>query len=175
MIVLEKKLSSILKSDVKPTGVADQLRFAQLCGHKKCYAAAVRFYADAFATQPNLTNSLASGHRYNAARFAALGAAGQGEDVGKLEDKERAGLRKQALGWLRDDLDLWAKQVENGKPPVRAAVRQTLQHWQKDPDLAGLRDATALANLSAAERADFQKLWADVVALLKQCDAKDKS
>ena len=78
------------------------------------------------------------------------------------------------LDWLRADLDSWAKQVENGKPPVRAAIRQTLQHWQKDTDLNSLRDAAALANLSAAERADFQKLWADVAALMKKCATKDK-
>jgi hypothetical protein len=98
------------------------------------------------------------GHRYNAACAAALVASGKGEDADKLDDKERARLRQQALGWLRGDLDLWAKQVESGKPPVRAAVRQTLQHWQKDTDLASLRDAVALAKLPDAERADFEKL-----------------
>ena len=101
-------------------------------------------------------------------------ASGKGEDADKLDDKERVRLRQQALGWLRADLDLWAKQVENGKPPGRAAARQTLQRWQKDTDLASLRDAAALAKLPEAERAACQKLWADVAALLKKCAATDK-
>jgi tetratricopeptide (TPR) repeat protein len=173
LLVLDQKLPAILKGEVQPPNVAEQFGLAILCVAKNFYAGAARFYADALATEPKLTNNPAAGHRYNTAN-AARAAASQGEDAGKLDDKERARLRKQALGWLRADLDLWAKQVENGKPPVRAAARQTLQHWQKDTDLEGLRDAAALPNLPAAKRADYQKLWADAAALLKKCNPKDK-
>src|SRR5262249_16807387 len=44
----------------------------------------------------------------------------------------------------------------------RAAVQWKLRHWQKDSDLAGLRDAAALAKLSAEERGAYARLWADV-------------
>ena len=47
-------------------------------------------------------------------------------------------------------------------------ARLTLAGWQTDADLAGLRDADAVAKLPAAERDACRKLWADVEALLKR-------
>jgi serine/threonine-protein kinase len=105
---------------------------------------------------------------YDAARSAALAAAGQGEDATKLDDKERTRLRQQALDWLRADLALRRRQLESGQPADRAEVQQQLKRWQQDTDLAGIRDVAALAKLSAEERAACEKLWADVAALLKK-------
>jgi hypothetical protein len=61
-----------------------------------------------------------------------------------------------------------------GPPPSpgRAAVRQTLQHWQKRPDLAGVRDKAALDRLPAAERDAWQRLWSDVGSLLQRASEK---
>ncbi len=80
-----------------------------------------------------------------------MAAAGQGQDAAKLDDKERARLRRQALDWLRADLVLWSKQVENAKPNALAVARQTLRHWQEDTDLTSLRDTTALDRLPDKE------------------------
>jgi hypothetical protein len=99
---------------------------------------------------------------------AASLAGGQGKDADQLDDKERARLRRQALGWLRADLAAWTQVVDKAPPQARPAVRQALQHWQKDPDLAGLRDPDALAQLPEAERQACRKLWADVEALLRK-------
>jgi hypothetical protein len=93
--------------------------------------------ADAFAADPRLADDLQAAHRSNAACSAALAAAGQGEDAARLDDKEKARLRKQALDWLKADLVLRTRQLESGKPAARAAVQQTLRDWQKDSDLAG--------------------------------------
>ena len=95
-----------------------------------------------------------------------------GGDPAKLDDKERARLRQQALAWLRADLALWAKDVEGGKPADRGAAQRTLRHWQRDTDLAGVRDKEALAKLPEAERAEWEKLWTEVAALLKKAEAK---
>ena len=46
-----------------------------------------------------------------------------------------------------------------------------MRHWQKDTDLAGIRDAAALAKLPADEQKAFTQLWADVGALLKKANA----
>lgn len=51
---------------------------------------------------------------------------------------------------------------------------QTLNHWQKDPDLAGIRDTASLAKLPADEQKEFTQLWADVAVLLKKADEKPK-
>jgi hypothetical protein len=51
---------------------------------------------------------------------------------------------------------------------ARPVVQGALRHWQKDPDLAGLRDPDALARLPAAERAACSRFWTDVAALLQR-------
>jgi hypothetical protein len=135
---------------------------------RKLHHAAARLYADAFAADPKLADGLKTGHRYNAACSAALAAAG------KLDDKDKARLRQQALDWLRADLALRARQLESGQPAAGAEVRQELKHWQKDTDLAGLRDQGALAKLPAEERAACAKLWADVAALVQKALEKAK-
>ena len=87
------------------------------------------------------------------------------------DDKERARLRGQALGWLRANLALWWKQAESASAESRAAAQRTLRQWQQDADLAGVRGKEALAALPAKERAEWEKLWADVADLLRRLDA----
>jgi tetratricopeptide (TPR) repeat protein len=122
------------------------------------------FYADAFAAEPKLADDLRAYHRYNAACCAALAAA-RDADGPRPDARERARLRGQALGWLRADLVAWAKATD------RALVRRTLAHWQQDADLAGVRGQEALAALPAGERAEWERLWADVADLLRRLDA----
>ena len=43
----------------------------------------------------------------------------------------------------------------------------SVQDWQKDSDLAGVR-GEALAKLPDTERASWEKLWAEVAAVLKK-------
>jgi tetratricopeptide (TPR) repeat protein len=173
LLALGDKLPALLRGEAKPADAAEGLALAQLCQrHKRLYAAAARFYADAFTDQPRLADDIGSGQRYDAACAAALAGGGQGHDADKLSDPERARLRTQALGWLRADLVAWTKLVDTGKPEARAAVQKTLRHWQRDADLAGLRDAAALAKLPADERQACHKLWADVEALLRKAQGK---
>jgi tetratricopeptide (TPR) repeat protein len=70
-------------------------------------AAAARFAAEAFAARPKLADDLRFPNRRNAACSAALAGCGQGQDAAKLDDAERARLRRQALDWLRADLAAW--------------------------------------------------------------------
>src|SRR5262249_41486470 len=105
---------------------------------------------------------------------AALAAAGQGQDEPPPEDAAKAKLRLQALAWLRADLALWTQRLESGQSAARAAVQQMMKHWQQDPDLAGIRDAAALAKLPPNERAALPTLWAGVTALLKKAKEKAK-
>jgi tetratricopeptide (TPR) repeat protein len=157
-----------------PASNDERLGLIEWCQIKKLHRTAARLYAAAFAADPKLADDLNAGHRYDAACSAALAAAGQGEDAAKVDDKERARLRTLALDWLRADLVLRTRQLESGKPADRAAVRQALRHWQQDTDLAGLRDQAALAKLPAEERAAYEKLWADVVAILKKAGEETK-
>jgi serine/threonine-protein kinase len=172
MLALEARLPAVLQGKDKPAGAAECLDFAALCQATKRYAAAARLYADAFAADPKLAGDLRAGHRYNAACCAALAAAGQGEGAGKLADEERKRLRKQALDWLRAELTARTKQSKSWWPGEAGQAREALRHWQKDADLAGLRDTAALGKFPAAERDAWQRLWADVDARLQRAQEK---
>ena len=165
------KLTAFLDGSYTPTSNEERLGLIEWCQIKKLNHTAAGLYAAAFAADPKLADDLKAGHRYNAACYAALAAAGQGEDVAKLDDKERTRLRQQALDWLSADLALRTKQLESGQPADRAEVQQTMSHWQQDTDLAGIRDAAALVKLPADEQKAFTQLWADVAALLKKAQA----
>jgi tetratricopeptide (TPR) repeat protein len=156
-----------------PASNDERLGLAEWCQIKKLNRAAAGLYAAAFAADPKLADDLKDGHRYQGACHAALAAAGQGDPgaPGKLDDKERTRLRKQALDWLRADLALRAQQLNTGKPADRAEVQQTMRHWQQDIDVAGIRDAAALAKLPADERNACTQLWTDVAQLLKNANA----
>jgi hypothetical protein len=91
----------------------------------------------------------------------------------KLAERERSRLREQGLAWLRADLALWEDQVEKGAEQP-AAVQAALRHWQQDADLAGVREAAALEKLPEDQRKQWNKLWADVAALLKECGEEPK-
>jgi serine/threonine-protein kinase len=173
LAALEPKLPAFLRGEVLPRNDRERIALAELCHeHKQLYCAAVRFYAAAFNANPKLANTLRPPLRYTAACAAVLAAAGRGKDAGKLDDKERAGLRRQALEWLRADLAVLADGVENAPRQASPVVRGFLSHWQKSPLLDSVRLEEALAKLPEAERKDWQKLWADVEALRKKADKR---
>jgi tetratricopeptide (TPR) repeat protein len=134
--------------------------------------AAVEAFRKAFTIRPVLAEDLHGGPRSRAAGAAALAGCGLGEDSAKLDARQRARLRQQALTWLRADLALWAKRLDGGKPADRKAAADTLRRWQKAKDLAGLRDKDAVARLPVDEREACRKLWAEVGALLQKAGGK---
>ncbi len=105
------------------------------------------------------------GARFDAACAAALTGCGIGEDVGKLDEQQRAGLRKQAFDWLRAECDAWAEKNRVGKPEEQRLAATAVRSWLNNEDLAGVRDEHALAGLPADERRDWQALWAKAAAL----------
>jgi tetratricopeptide (TPR) repeat protein len=166
-IELDPKLPKILKGEVQPANVGERLELAQLCQLpcKSLNAAAVRFYADAFAEQPRLADDLENQPRYNAACAAARAGCGQGKDADQSDDKQRVLLRRQALEWLRADLAAYRQLLEKQPNEAGPDISQRMQQWQQDTDFAGVRGPEALAKLPEAERLDWQKLWAEVETL----------
>jgi Flp pilus assembly protein TadD len=165
LLAYDHLLPLVLQGTASPATADDGTTLAELCWqpYKQLYAASARLYRDAFAARPELAGQLRQEHRYNAAGCAVLASAGQGRDAAGLDEKERVAWRRQALEWLQADLAAWEKLAAN-----KAAVRRQFQHWRKNPDLVSVRDAAALAKLPADERAAWQKLWADVDALLQR-------
>src|SRR5262249_25865062 len=150
----------VLSGEVKAADADECLGLALICQqHKKLHHTAYRLFADAFAEQPTLTQDLQHQHRYNAACAAALAGCGQGKDADQTDDKARIRLRRQALDWLQADLTAWRKALEEQPAKSRPAVQKTMQHWQKDADFNGVRDAQPLAKLSPAEQEAWRSLW----------------
>src|SRR5262249_13308247 len=141
---------------------------------KRSYAGAARLYADALAANPRLGEDPRAQHRYNAARSAALAAAGHGEGARPLPDKVNLMLRRQALRWLRADLAMWVRGLNSTSPDAPGAVQRALQRWLRDTDLAGVRDQEALAKLPADERLAWLALWAEVANHAELAEARVK-
>ena len=174
LVEQDRKLAAIREGKEKPADDAERLALAQLCQlpYKKLYVASARFFSEAFAHDAKFADDMQKQNRYNAACAAALAGCGQGHDGDNLEDKERAGLRQQAVEWLRADIAYWTKQAASDKSADGDRMRQTLRHWQEDSDLSGLRDPAELAKLPADEQEACRKLWVDVQAALDKADAK---
>jgi serine/threonine protein kinase/tetratricopeptide (TPR) repeat protein len=168
---LDGKLAGFLEGKSTPASPVERIELAELCTLKHLPRAAARFYGQAFSEQPALANDLGPGHRYNAACSAALAGCGQGKDTAKLDNKEREQLRRQALDWLRDNLESVGRLLD--KTPDKAPdLTNVLKHWLADPDFAGVRGPEAFAKLPADERQAWQKLWKDISDMLKRAQKK---
>jgi hypothetical protein len=173
MAALDRRLPAILKGADHPNDLAERLDLAQMCYNKKLHAAAARFRAEALKEDPKLGEDRRAQHPYNAACSAALAAAGQSKDEPPLDLEAKATLRIRARDWLRAELAAWSKLLQSGAPSARPTIVFTMRHWQKDIDLAGVRDADALAKFPGAERRDWLALWGEVDALIRRAgDAK---
>ena len=112
------------------------------------------------------------GWPYPSAQWVALAGCGQGKDADQLDDKERARLRRQALDWLRADLEAWGRLLDRGPDKARAIIAEKMRYWLADTDFAGVRGPAALARLPEAERPAWQKLWGEVADTLARVQTK---
>jgi Flp pilus assembly protein TadD len=168
-IDVARRLPAVLNGEDEPQDAGEAIALARLCAEKGLHAAAARFWSEALAADPQLADEPRGAHRYNAACSAALAASGKG-DGEALGDEQRVALRKQALDWLRADLTLWTSRLDSATAEDRRTILKNVEHWQRDPDLAGIRDAESRALLSAQERQTLEQLWADIEALLTRDD-----
>jgi serine/threonine-protein kinase len=147
-------------------------RFAMLgaCQFTDHTRAMARLYADAFAASPPLTDDLGAGHRYNAARAAARAGCGHGKDAPGFGEAEGKKWRDQARQWLRAELAAHVRALDTDPTAARLGVREALTRWQKEPDLACVRDPGELDKLAADERKEYLALWADVAAVLARAE-----
>jgi serine/threonine-protein kinase len=193
MIQLDNRATAILARKAQPANSTEQVNLALFCQNAKYdYGAAARLYAGAFAATPELAEDQSKAFRYQAARTAALAASGMGMGADKLDDKQKTGLRRQALDWLGSDLKLFAAIVSRfqavsdkdakpaspsektsdqlKKPGVADLLRvcDRLQRWWHDPALARLREEKALARLPADQQKEWHNFWATAHAVDKQ-------
>jgi serine/threonine-protein kinase len=158
MIALEPKREAILTGGAEASSSAERLLYAQFCFAAGRPAAAVSYYSRVFADDPSQAE--ASGNR----GWAVLAAVRAG---GEAEGDEPVRLRRLALGWLREELAALKRRAESS-PGARKTARQTAAAWRSHPALAGVRDPHALANLPAAERAEWRAFWNETETLVKE-------
>jgi serine/threonine-protein kinase len=164
--IILPKLPAFLEGKYQPQDNDERLALLGTCQFNNRPLALVRLYAEAFKAAPHLAQDIRSGHRYNAARAAALAGCGRGEEGG-LSQQERTRWREQARQWLRADLAAWNKVLAGDTAQARELVRRALTSWRGDPDLAGLREPDALGRLAADERKDCLALWHEVGVVLE--------
>ncbi len=161
-------MPDFLAGKTTPASPAERIELAALCSLKGLKRAAARFYQEALTAEPKL----GAAHRYNAACAAALAGCGKGKDAVGLDENEGARLRRQALDWLRVDLEARRLLLEKYAAKAGPPLRSQMQHWLANPDFAGVRGPEALAKLPEPERQPWQALWADVAELLKRATEK---
>jgi tetratricopeptide (TPR) repeat protein len=162
--LLGKRLSAILRGDEQPADALEAADFAGICKYQRRYLDAAKLYAGVFAAFPKLADDLRSAHLYHAACSAVLASQCAGNSATKLDDRERSRWRRQALEWLRADL-----QRRNGQQRHTAAMGEApigLQNWLNTSALAGVRDPAALAQLPDGERNEWDAFWGQVKSTL---------
>jgi serine/threonine-protein kinase len=161
-------LPAFLDGNYRPENNDERLALLGVCQFTNRTCAAAHLYADAFAADPHLAEDLNAGHRFNAARSAALAGCGIGLDGSKLSVGERKDWRRQTRDWLRADLAACTKLLESKTAGSRELARRTLANWKTDPDLARLREPSAMDTLSTDERNECLQIWEAVDRLLSR-------
>jgi serine/threonine-protein kinase len=172
--VLRREAESIILPDLpafldgkhRPLDNGERLALLGACQFRNRTGAMARLYAEAFAADSSLMEDLGAGHRYNAARAAALAGCGHGADATGLVDEEKARLRDQARRWLRTDLAARVRAFDTGSKATRENLRLALTRWRNEPDLACVRDPVELNRSPLEEQRESVALWAEVAAVL---------
>jgi serine/threonine-protein kinase len=159
-------LPAFLAGKYRPKDNDERLALLGACQFTNRTREMARLYADAFAAAPPLADDLGAGHRYKAARAAALAGCGHGEDARGLDEVERKRWRDQARQWLRADLAARARALDATATGASRGVREALTRWRKEPDLACVRDPGELNKLPADERTEFVALWTQVASVI---------
>jgi hypothetical protein len=123
-------------------------------------------YQRTFSLAPERSGVVTGAYCYNAACAAALAGYESGGVEPEFDELARSRWRTQARSWLSEDLKYWTERSRSSRLEDLREAAATLEYWQTDPDLAGLRDAARIAQLPEQERASCEQLCAEVNSLL---------
>ena len=172
LATLQGRLDSILRGEDVPADAEGKLDVAELCRVTRRFAAASKFYREAFQAKPALAEDLSSQNRLHAAIAAAQAGtqSNPAKDDLSLNDVARARWRAQALEWLRAERNSCAKLLAQGVSAQRDLARKTFDILRHHRELAALRDEAGLKQLPEDERKGWQMFWAEVNALLAKAE-----
>lgn len=118
-----------------PAGnTGERLTLAELAYRKERYAVSVRLYTEAFAANPKIVDDRRTQHPYNLACAASLTGSRLGKDDPPPDAAAQAEFRRQALKWLKYDLDVWSKVLDSGSPETKGQITPTLRQLWSDVD-----------------------------------------
>jgi serine/threonine-protein kinase len=146
---------------------ADCIFLARHCARIGRFVDAVHWYERILTEDPARRDDLRSDPQYQAA-IAALQAAGSAD--GALDETARLALRRQANAWLNGDLASRKARWSSADPRNRRVLRLYAGRWRADPDLAAVRDAGRLFELSVDERQGWLAFWHDLESWLRETD-----
>ena len=172
LVELDEKLPGILEGKTTPASPDERIELAELCSFKRLNRAAARFYEEAFAERrPNWRTTWVPPTATTPPVPPRWPAAVRARTSTSSTRKSARRLRRQALDWLRADLEAWKRLLDKEPDKVRPIIVQQMRHWLADTDFAGVRGPQALAKLPEAERQPWQKLWDDVANTLARAQA----
>ena len=146
----EEKLPAVLRGELKPAGGEELAELAGYCAtFEKKFALATRFAHDAIQANPTFLENWMQVSKF--AGWAIQAAAGHGTDAATLPLIVRDRYRRQALEWMREMFN-----KRQGKDAGLGFYFSTIY------DFAPVRDAKELVKLPPAERAEWEKLWAEI-------------
>ena len=152
LLELARQQDDVLAGKLQPAP-AEAIDFALFCTYTGHPAQSLPYFTH-MLEDPSISKR--AGVRFPAALAAVKAAA-------EADGDKAAALRRQALDWLKADLENYKK-----LPADKASgVYYQLNRWRHHIGLSGLRDPQALANLPSTERGEWVALWAEVDALLK--------
>jgi len=164
------RLAAVLSGQRKPSDADERIELAQTCSaRQRRFAAATQFYQEAFEETSNGAdeedrNRMPHLVHVEAARAAALAGTGQGAEADSHDPDQRAAFRRQALRWLRAELDDMVSRLL--RRPVSAASREecaaVLRGWEYDPAFALIREDAMLQHLPSEEQRELREFWTKV-------------
>jgi tetratricopeptide (TPR) repeat protein len=146
---LNARLPRVLEGAEEPATGLELGEYASLCGENlERYSEALTFLERAVARDRDLFNKVPF-YRIVGAHAAIHAASGEGVHPPSTQD--HPALRKQALAWLRADVE----------HRLATAPNTVVQHL-RDSQFAPVRDRAALAALPEDERQQWQGFWNEV-------------
>jgi hypothetical protein len=170
---IDDQIRTFVDTGTLPAQTAEILSVAKRLMDRELFAVYSQFVGKAIAADAELDLARDNDLRYNAACYAVLASSPQRSDIAAQAKTSQVELRQNAFQWLQDELDFNREQSKSAQEINR--VHRRMAHWNKDSDLIGIRDLSALESLPEEEQNRWKKLWEAVNQLEAETQATNKA
>jgi len=166
LVVAQHRLDAVVQGARIPEEPEALVQLASMAQRKGLNGTSARLYASAIEKSNQSAKQILSLDRYQAACAAVQAGCGDGDEAVAMADGERARWRATGLAWLEGELIALLERNRDGRLGD-LELHSTLERWQADPALAGIRDQTEIEGLAEPERESMVIFWARVEGLLQ--------